>query len=102
MALKRGGLGRGLDSLIPDKKKEQTAKQSASSKDEVKAAKRHPEKKQVQKRKRNLKMKTTLQHRVRRESLLMKVLTSQFFRRMRHGKQTRSILKQVMRPGLLI
>ena len=28
MALKRGGLGRGLDSLIPDKKKEQTAKQS--------------------------------------------------------------------------
>ena len=80
MALKRGGLGRGLDSLIPDKKKEQTAKQSASSKDEVKAAKKTSGKK----------------------AGLMKVLTSQFFRRMRHGKQTRSILKQVMRPGLLI
>ena len=40
MALKRGGLGRGLDSLIPDKKKEQTAKKTGSSKDDVKPAKK--------------------------------------------------------------
>lgn len=51
MALKRGGLGRGLDSLIPDKKKEQTAKQSASSKDEVKAAKKTSGKKAGTKKK---------------------------------------------------
>ena len=40
MALKRGGLGRGLDSLIPDKKKEQTAKKTMPSKDEGKPAKK--------------------------------------------------------------
>ena len=51
MALKRGGLGRGLDSLIPDKKKEQTAKQSASSKDEVKTAKKTSGKKTSTKKK---------------------------------------------------
>ena len=51
MALKRGGLGRGLDSLIPDKKKEQTAKQSASSKDEVKADKKTSGKKAGTKKK---------------------------------------------------
>ena len=51
MALKRGGLGRGLDSLIPDKKKEQTAKQSASSKDEAKAAKKTSGKKTGTKKK---------------------------------------------------
>ena len=51
MALKRGGLGRGLDSLIPDKKKEQTAKQSASSKGEVKPAKKTSEKKAGTKKK---------------------------------------------------
>ena len=51
MALKRGGLGRGLDSLIPDKKKEQTAKQSASSKDEVKTAKKTSGKKAGTKKK---------------------------------------------------
>ena len=40
MALKRGGLGRGLDSLIPDKKKEQTIKKTSPSKDEGKPAKK--------------------------------------------------------------
>ena len=52
MALKRGGLGRGLDSLIPDKKKEQTAKKTGSSKDDVKPAKAVKKKKKRNRRER--------------------------------------------------
>ena len=51
MALKRGGLGRGLDSLIPDKKKEQAEKKTAPSKDEDKSARKTAGKKTGTKKK---------------------------------------------------
>lgn len=51
MALKRGGLGRGLDSLIPDKKKVQAEKKTAPSKDEDKSARKAAGKKTGTKKK---------------------------------------------------
>ena len=51
---KKLGLGRGLDSLIPDKKKEQTAKKTGSSKDDVKPAKKTSGKKTGSKKNRNV------------------------------------------------
>lgn len=51
MALKRGGLGRGLDSLIPDKKKVQAEKKTAPSKDEDKSARKTAGKKTGTKKK---------------------------------------------------
>ena len=67
MALKRGGLGRGLDSLIPDKKKEQTKRLLQKMRESL--LRRHPEKRRVQRKLRNRKMRPALQYRVKKKNI---------------------------------